>query len=277
MYEEDEIIAIFCICSDFLKARGFEDWHNCKMSTSEVLFSHLIATRFFYGNLERSRMYIKSQKYVLHCLSRSRLNRRLHQLSERLWDDLLYYIYEQRKKQGLTAQFIIDSFPVCACKNIRIYTSKLLKGESYRGYNASKREYFYGMKVTVLTTTEGQPVKALIWPGKHHDSLILKNFSMQGLPRGSKIYADSGYTDYEYEDVLHEQGIHMVVERRSVTKRPMGLENFINLKAHRQTIERAFAHIASWLPKKIHAVTKQGLCLKILGFVTALAAHVYCT
>ncbi len=45
-------------------------------------------------------------------------------------------------------EYIIDSFPVKACHNMRISRCKLLlKNRQWRRYNASKREYFFGVKV----------------------------------------------------------------------------------------------------------------------------------
>lgn len=43
--------------------------------------------------------------------------------------------------------------------NIRIARGRLLQGKEYRGKNTSKREYFYGCKVGLLTNEQGLPVE----------------------------------------------------------------------------------------------------------------------
>ncbi len=92
------------------------------------------------------------------------------------------------------------------------------------------------------------------------------------LHRGSEIYADSAYTDYEYEDkLLQEQGIRLIAARKDNTTRPIGLEDYMNLKHIRGIIESAFAVLSRMSPKKIHAVTQQGFEVKLLGFLVAFA------
>jgi hypothetical protein len=74
------------------------------------------------------------------------------------------------------------------------------------------------------------------------------------LPGGSEIYGDS-YTGYKYEDqLLEEQGIRLIAERKTNSTRPMHLQDYINLKYIRGTIETAFGVISRMLPRKIHAV-----------------------
>ncbi|MDQ6480701.1 transposase [Dyadobacter sp. LHD-138] len=93
--------------------------------------------------------------------------------------------------------YIIDSFPVDVCKNIGICRSKIIKGKEFRGYNASKREYFYGFKtaaaaVHVVTTKEGIPVEFMVTAGSIHDNTAFQGMSL-GLPENSDLYADSAY------------------------------------------------------------------------------------
>ena len=92
-------------------------------------------------------------------------------------------------------EYVIVYLPVKVCHNIRIKKSKLLQGEQYRGYNASKREYFYGAKIKLITTTEEIPVEMYLAEGREHDSQILQRMH-HGLPSESTLYGDSGYTVY---------------------------------------------------------------------------------
>jgi hypothetical protein len=41
------------------------------------------------------------------------------------------------------------------------------------------------------------------------------------LPEGSSILADKAYTDYDYEDLLEEVGLHLKAQRKKNSKRPM--------------------------------------------------------
>ena len=99
---------------------------------------------------------------------------------------LFKYVYAE-------LEYIIDSFPLKVCHNIPISRSKLLKGEQYRGYNASKREYFYGVKVQLLTTKEGVPVEMCFVPSSEHNVEALKKRYFD-LPSESIICVGSAYT-----------------------------------------------------------------------------------
>ena len=79
---EEQIITIYCICDDFIRTEGFEDWPNVKLTTSEVMLICVVAMRFFYGNFELARKFLYEHKYVSNILSPSGLNKRLHKVPE---------------------------------------------------------------------------------------------------------------------------------------------------------------------------------------------------
>jgi len=60
--------------------------------------------------------------------------------------------------------YIIDFFPVVVFDKIRIMNSKLVQGKKWRGYTASMRRYFYGVKVQLLTKGSGIPVAFCFTP-----------------------------------------------------------------------------------------------------------------
>ena len=60
---EVQVIAIYCFCNDFLKSKGYKDWPNVKMSFAEMMLIYIVATRFFYGNIERAYTTLGQQIY----------------------------------------------------------------------------------------------------------------------------------------------------------------------------------------------------------------------
>lgn len=268
---EEQIITIYCICDDFIRTEGFEDWPNVKLTTSEVMLICVVAMRFFYGNFESARKFLYEHKYVSNILSPSGLNKRIHKVPGEWWHKILVFMQSWSKKCKMTHEYIVDSFPVAVCRNIRIRNCRIYQGKEFRGYNSSKREYFYGLKVTVLTTRVGCPIRTILCPGCEHDIEPFRIMDL-GLPRGSEIYGDSAYTDYEYEDkLLQEDGVRLIAARKDNTTRPIGLEDYMNLKHIRGAIESAFGVLSRMLPRKIHAVTQQGFEVKVLGFLVAFA------
>jgi hypothetical protein len=67
------------------------------------------------------------------------------------------------KQLNGSTEYLLDSFPVPVCENIRIFQARLVKSEEYRGYIASKKRYFYGVRVHLLSTKDGIPVEASIF------------------------------------------------------------------------------------------------------------------
>jgi hypothetical protein len=77
---DEKILAIYCLCTDVLKAIGHADNPPYKMSDAEVLTTGLVAMMFLRGNVEAARALLSLPPYIPHMLSRSRLNRRRHRL-----------------------------------------------------------------------------------------------------------------------------------------------------------------------------------------------------
>lgn len=71
----------------------------------------------------------------------------------------------------------------------------------------------------MLVTKKGEPVEFITKPGSKSDIKVARSFSFD-IPRGSKIYADKGYTDYAFEDYLElQRNIAFVAKRKKNAKR----------------------------------------------------------
>lgn len=65
------------------------------------------------------------------------------------------------------------------CDNIRIDDCRIYQEEVFRGYNASKRRFYYGLKVHMMTNAEGRPVEAFLTPSSRSDTGELHYFEFQ--------------------------------------------------------------------------------------------------
>jgi hypothetical protein len=90
--------------------------------------------------------------------------------------------------------YIMDSFPVAVCNNMRIANCKILKKKKWRGYNASMRNYFYEVETQLLPTKDGIPIVFHFTPGKTSDAKALEKL-IDKLPDEASLYGDSAYTD----------------------------------------------------------------------------------
>ena len=268
MLSESKIIALYAIVDDLLKGIQHQEPLNRKVFDSEVITTALVAALYFGGHLDNARGFMKMTGLVPRMLDKSRFSRRLHSLAGLLCT-LFFQVGQHLKDIAGAADYIVDSFPVAVCDNIRIARCKLLKGEQWRGKQVSMRRYFYGVKVQVLTTANGIPVEFCFVPGAESDVQALKKLPLT-VAEESSIYADSAYTDYTIEDDIKEADlVQLMVQRKSNAKRKD--EPWVRfLKEHmRKGIETTFSMLKALFLRKIHAVTFQGFLLKIMLFIIA--------
>jgi Transposase DDE domain len=263
----EQAIAIYCFIDDFLKTTGHKTDAHCKVTDAEIMTTALIAARYVYGNHTTARIYM-SEKHGVVMIDKAGFTRRLHSLEKQLVS-IFYALSEVLKELNTTCQYLIDSFPVPVCDNIRIPNCRLLQGEAYRGKSASKRRYFYGFRVQVITTADGLPVDYFICAGSFVDVTAFQAMNID-LPQGSELYADSGYTDYQLEDLYQAcEQIQLKVCRKSNSKRKDKPYEAYLKNHYRKKIENVFSGITALFPKKIHAVTPKGFLLKIMLFIFA--------
>ncbi|GEM_PF-3335894 len=74
----NEIIVVYAITDDLLKAIGHKEDIRRDMSDAEIITTSLVAAMFFGGNHSKACEYMKDHKLVKNMLEKSRFNRRLH-------------------------------------------------------------------------------------------------------------------------------------------------------------------------------------------------------
>ena len=263
----DNAIAIYCFLDDYLKAIKHTEDKQCKMSDSEVLMTAIISSLYFGGHHQNTMDYVYEQGLCKYVLEKSRFNRRLHAIEELMYD-IFQSLGTTLKQLNTSMEYVMDSFPIQVCHNIRISNNRLLPlDEEYRGKCVSKREYFYGFRVQVIATIKGTPVEFAIVPGSWNDTRGIHALPMQ-LPEGSRNIADSGYTNYQYEDLLLEcDNIWHDSVRKSNSKRKEPVYRTYYKNTLRKIIENIFSQINAKFPKRIHATSIKGFLLKVKFFI----------
>lgn len=269
MLNPNKITAIFCIIDDlFIGIKHKEDIRR-SVSDSEIAVTAVVSALYFGGNQNHAIHFMKSHGYVPKMLDKSRFNRRLHKIGRLLYD-LFNQVGMYLKAASCELHYILDSFPVAVCDNIRIMNCKLVKGKKWRGYTASMHRYFYGVKVQLLTTGNGIPVAFCFTPGNQADVKSLEKI-VSGLPAEASIYADSAYTNYKIEDELFaNELINLKIQRKSNSKRPDTKQQTQEKLKMRKRVETTISDIKKMFPRTIHAVTLNGFLMKLILFVFAL-------
>lgn len=238
-----------------------------KLNDAEVLFLFVVACASHGGNCQEAQRSQKRCGNVKAKLSRSQFNRRLQALQHRLVE-LLGLLSTLAKAENQA--FALDSFPWPVCKNIRIQRCRLVRGAEFRGYNASKREYFYGYKVHLMTAQDGRVVEFDFTPGSRSDAVAFELLHFD-LPAGSCVFADKAYNAYTAEDELRRDGeVDLQPIRRGNSKRADNTycTNWVR-KHQRRHVETDISQLLARVPKRLHAVTAKRFMLKMMGFILA--------
>lgn len=224
-------------------------------------------------NKDRARLFLQEHGYMTNMLSKSRYNRRLHAIPKTIFEIIIATLGKIHQLSNPDNEYAIDSFPVAVCQNIRIWHSRIYKGEAYRGYCASKKQYFYGLKVHMIVTKDGKPIEFTFTPGSRSDIRAFENMGLD-LEPGSKIYGDKAYNDYLHEDIVNEAAeIQIISQRKDNSKRQWGAALNYLLSKTRRRIETTFSCMTQLFPKSIHAVTAAGFELKLASFILAYSMN----
>jgi hypothetical protein len=265
-------VAIYSFVDDLLKALHHREDSRQQVPDAQVITVAVVAALHFGGNFEKANFVLSEFGWFSKRLSRSRFSRRLRRLVGVL-QIVFHRVGRHFKDFNYSSRYLLDSFPVAVCDNIRISRCRLTRNaidkESFRGKVTSKRRYFYGVRVQLLTTETGLPVEIAILPGACSDLQGISELAMD-LPKGSKIFLDAGYTEYNFEDFLAEQEeIQLMISRKKNSKRldVPAIADFKQLM--RKFIETTIGEIEKLFPKKIHVTDLDGFLLKILLFVFA--------
>jgi hypothetical protein len=264
---DTQIIFVYCLCDDLLKALGHREDPQCQVSDADILTTALVAALEFGGCFKRAHRFLHETGDLSHRLSASRFVRRL-QRCEPFVMPLFHVLASLGHELNTERLYIVDSFPLPVCDNIRIRRCRRDRGEAWRGYPASKRRYFDGLKIHIMVTAHGQPVAFFLTPGADSDAKALKQSAFD-LPTQATITGDKASNDYRYEDLLEEAGLSLLPLRQKNSKRPHEPALTDLMSSARHAVETTGSLIERLLPKHIHSVTAAGFELKTAFFILA--------
>ena len=263
----EKTLVLYCFIDDFLKKIKPLDDKQRQFTDAQVITMAIIAAKKFYGNYASALDFLASYE-GFYRIDRGLFSMRLKRLKA-TFQMIFNYLCQTIKELNLSNEYLIDTFPVSVCRNIRIPYCRLIQGKPYQGYNVSKKEYFYGFKVQVITTKQGIPVQFDIFCGETGDVTALQSTQIN-LPQNSHLFGDKACNDYEIEEFMNEcDGIMLRPIRKSNSKRKDFPYQVAYKKMVRKQIENSFTLLTDLLPKHIHATNIEAFLFKIFLFVLA--------
>lgn len=267
-------VFVYAIIDEYLQNCKHRSQTRCsatgtpaKLSDAEIIFIFVSACLEYGGNCCKALLAHKRHGNIKQVLDKSQFNRRLHRL-QAVIEELIGFFCTMAAMAG--EHYALDSFPLPVCRNIRIKRCKLVKSPEYRGYCASKQEYYYGFKVHLITAADGRIIEFEFTPAAVSDTAAF-NLLIFNLPVEKELFADKAYNNYHQEQTLREDGNILLAPIRKQNSKQADntyVHNWLR-KYFRKHIEGDISSIQALFPKKIHAVTKKGFLLKVLGFFLA--------
>ena len=260
---EEKIITVFCLVDDLLVMMDVKDDVRAKICNAEILTIGYMAVRYFRGNYYNAHQFYLGMR-PSYPIDYSRFIRRLNSLNyaiEGVFKALSEIFYKTTKSKS----YSVDSFPVEVCKVERLNSCNIYNHKDMKGYNSSKKRWFYGFKVHMVVTTDKEPVSCYISYASEHDATAAKKY-LPAMKASSIVVGDKGYVSKPLKSFLEKFSIDL----NAIQRCNMGEDKdyFIKRKL-RKKVETVFSIITGRFGNVIKATSIDGFLTKLKLFITA--------
>lgn len=202
-------------------------------------------------------------------LTQSQFNRRLRQLDGLI--ELLRRSWVVALGGTEQTHLIVDTKPIPVLGLKRDKTRSDFSGNAAPGYCAARQMYYFGYKLTLLSTWNGIPIAYDLVPANLDERVAIE--SVLEMAQGCTIYGDKGFIDANWQlQVQRRTGNQIWTVRRKNQKQQHcpSLNRFISRV--RQRVEGVFHEIQNTgrNPERLLNKTVEGLCVHIAA---KLASH----
>ena len=172
-----------------------------------------LKTIYTYTKSHLSKWFPKMPSYQAFC---SRLN----YLAPAFQALANTWMYRVSSMNSIEMAYLLDSCPIILAKQARSSHAKVAPELCDKGFNSSRDEYYYGVKLHVFaarhTKTLPTPCAMMISHASIHDLPAAKQIMDSVQPfRGSVLYADKAYIDEDWEVTLDKDyNIHLLTPRK---------------------------------------------------------------
>mgnify|MGYP001613256985 CR=1 FL=1 len=105
---------VYTIIDDILLALRHQEDKRRELSDAELITTVITAAIYFGGTIEKARDCLKTTGLIPNMISKSRFNRRLHDIGDLLFD-IFHQLGEGIKPISPTTEYLLDSFPLAIC------------------------------------------------------------------------------------------------------------------------------------------------------------------
>jgi uncharacterized protein YnzC (UPF0291/DUF896 family) len=236
------------------------------ISLYDLIVFGILSSLYCDGNIKKAYRQFVLDKKMFPKIKYNKMIERLHR-----YELLLYRLNCLFKEfmEGNIRNF--DSRPIKTKKVIRKNRynkrgkSKLITEKEKVGYNASKKEYYLGYKLTAKT--DGNFIKPIfVDPANRHDITIIKRRFDKFIAdsKGEMTIGDKGYISGSKQKEARRQGVmYVAVPRKNMIHHRWERKLYSMLGKMRKSIETIFSLTEDFGLRFIRAITRRGLSIKI--------------
>lgn len=207
---KEQLVLLYCTVDDLLKKQvRAGEWRESnykpRFTDAEVLVIALMQSYFRTDTLKRTYLLVKANDPTAfkNLPSYKQWLARLHRLSSQT-GGMIFQL--PLKIEDLDSVYLIDSYPVRMCEEIRHGRVTLLRDEGAY-FGKSSKGWFFGFKLHVLTTRTGKIIAAVLTNANVDDregARLLVGY----LEEGSLCLADLGYRGAGFQlELFEEEGV----------------------------------------------------------------------
>jgi hypothetical protein len=255
-----------------LQQENHQDHFNTQMPSAEVLTLATYSALENNGNYTKTLTEFKDNSYFQYILEISRFGRRVkalvdlfpriiteisNQSLEYIKQNPLYNLFQNIRIGGcgLTGNNKIKSWIQTKNGKFRRETD-----DNYRGFVASKHEYYYGFKLNLLTDIFGVPRLHSLHPAAMGGLETLSHLHFD-LPYGSELLADKIYNCEEIEFALLTEGVTLKPLRKRNSLKNRNYFDQIGLQSLRKVVETALSLLNELMPR-LRSTNLEGAIVK---------------
>lgn len=210
----EQLIALYCFVSREYKAHLWTHVQRQSNNATPRFSDEEVLTVYLFGLLQYGQSIKRIHTQTLAHLhawfprlpSYSGFVARLNAL-DALLPPLVAALVEHLPAPYASTTHLLDSMPVCLAQGVRAHQARVAAEVADIGYCASKRTYYYGVKLHALALHAPQSLPSLeqVWisPASASDLTVAKSRTA-ALPRG-ELYADKLYQDRPWQAELQQE------------------------------------------------------------------------
>lgn len=284
---QEKLVTLYCTVCQYYHSGISEQVQRLSNNFRPQFTDEEVVTVYLWGIIQR-RFEVKTiytytkthlSDWFPNLPSYQAFDRRLTELSP-VFSALTERLMEQKPMEAIDMNMLlVDSMPILLAKASRSGHAKVAQELCAKTYNASRQQWYYGMKLHVVAQKRYHtlPFPKFIFASEAscHDLPIAKQIFEHIGQIDFSLVGDKAYSDADWKELLEQSGIHLLTPTKLKRGAPpplLGGDAFdTSISRARQPIEAFF----NWLHEKtgIQIASKvrslKGLLFHIFGKLAA--------